>query len=81
MCTECFNESEHKNHNYRISTTDGNGFCDCGDPEAFLQFHKCRTHEEASKNEKSAHDVARSFPEDLQRRVKEVFRIILQYAM
>ena len=23
MCAECFNVSEHKNHNYRISTTEG----------------------------------------------------------
>ena len=57
----------------------GNGFCDCGDPEAFLQHHLCRIHEEASKNEVSAREVLESFPNDLRIRTKELFRIILQY--
>ena len=57
----------------------GNGFCDCGDPEAFLQHHLCKIHEEASKNEVSAKEVLESFPNDLRVRTKELFRIILQY--
>ena len=76
MCSECFNESEHKNHNYRMSTTDGNGFCDCGDPEAFTRFHLCKTHEEASRNGVSAKDVLETFPIDLRRRTKELLTIV-----
>ena len=78
MCSECFNESEHKNHNYKMSTTDGNGFCDCGDPEAFTRFHLCRTHEEASRNGVSAKDVLETFPIDLRRRTKELLTIVSQ---
>lgn len=80
MCTECFNVSEHRNHNYRMSTTTaGNGFCDCGDPEAFLQYHRCQIHEEAYQRGLSGQDPLESFPEDLRIRTKELFRIILHH--
>ena len=79
MCSDCFVESEHKNHNYRMSTTSGNGFCDCGDPEAFLKHHLCRIHLEASKNQKSAEDVLEAFPVDLKKRAEQLLTIILKY--
>lgn len=30
LCVECFNNSEHKNHRYRIASSNS-GYCDCGD--------------------------------------------------
>ena len=38
LCVDCFTQSEHKNHRYRMSTSEGGGYCDCGDPEAFKLF-------------------------------------------
>ena len=38
LCVDCFTHSEHKNHRYRMSTSEGGGYCDCGDSEAFKSF-------------------------------------------
>ena len=76
MCPECFNVSEHRNHNYKISTTEGNGFCDCGDPEAFTNFYMCKTHEELSKKEVSPEEVLASFPPDILVRSRELIKIV-----
>ena len=38
LCVDCFTNSEHKNHRYRMSTSEGGGYCDCGDVEAFKFF-------------------------------------------
>ena len=76
MCPECFNVSEHRNHNYKISTTEGNGFCDCGDPEAFTNFYMCKTHEELSKKEVSPEEVLATFPQDILVRSREVIKIV-----
>ena len=81
MCSECFNVSEHKNHNYRIATTDGNGFCDCGDPEAFTKFYMCKIHEELAKKEVSPEEVLESFPEDLRIRTQELLKIVRIYTL
>ncbi|VDP16726.1 unnamed protein product [Soboliphyme baturini] len=41
LCYECFSNSEHKNHKYRISTSSGSGYCDCGDKEAWKADPLC----------------------------------------
>lgn len=30
-CVDCFKNSSHRNHRYKISMSNGGGFCDCGD--------------------------------------------------
>ena len=81
MCSECFNQSEHKNHNYRMNTTSGNGFCDCGDPEAFANFHQCRFHQQAAQNEISAKDVLATFPDDVRQRAQEILGVVIEYVI
>jgi BMFP domain-containing protein YqiC len=44
VCIDCFHKSAHKDHNYRMSNTDGGGCCDCGDIEAWKQYPACSDH-------------------------------------
>ena len=44
MCAQCFEESEHVNHNYRMFQSSGGGTCDCGDNEAWTNAHACVKH-------------------------------------
>ncbi|KAL7667676.1 hypothetical protein ACOME3_010510 [Neoechinorhynchus agilis] len=45
FCTECFVNSAHRYHRYRVQQSDGGGFCDCGDDEAWTSFPNCSIHE------------------------------------
>lgn len=45
VCIDCFHKSAHKDHNYRMSNTDGGGCCDCGDHEAWRQHPACSDHQ------------------------------------
>lgn len=44
VCIDCFHKGAHKDHNYRMSNSDGGGCCDCGDPEAWKQNYACTDH-------------------------------------
>lgn len=44
ICIDCFHKSAHKDHNYRMSNSDGGGCCDCGDTEAWKQHYACANH-------------------------------------
>jgi hypothetical protein len=45
LCVECFRASEHRTHNYSMTTSAGGGCCDCGDAEAWTNFPCCKTHD------------------------------------
>ncbi|KAI0987126.1 hypothetical protein GJ496_006587 [Pomphorhynchus laevis] len=44
LCSECFMHSEHRNHSYRMASSGGGGFCDCGDVESWVSFPHCSIH-------------------------------------
>lgn len=44
VCIDCFHKSAHKDHNYRMSNSEGGGCCDCGDVEAWKQNYACTDH-------------------------------------
>ncbi len=44
LCVDCFKNSEHRHHRYKISTSCGGGYCDCGDVEAFSNYAHCSVH-------------------------------------
>uniref|UniRef100_A0A7N9B1R9 E3 ubiquitin-protein ligase n=1 Tax=Mastacembelus armatus TaxID=205130 RepID=A0A7N9B1R9_9TELE len=44
LCMQCFLGSVHKNHRYRMTTSGGGGFCDCGDAEAWKRGPYCQKH-------------------------------------
>ncbi|VDO89529.1 unnamed protein product [Heligmosomoides polygyrus] len=45
MCHECFHLSEHKAHKYKMHTSTGAGYCDCGDKDAWRSGYACKLHE------------------------------------
>uniref|UniRef100_A0A452U648 E3 ubiquitin-protein ligase n=1 Tax=Ursus maritimus TaxID=29073 RepID=A0A452U648_URSMA len=45
LCMECFLGSIHRDHRYRMTTSGGGGFCDCGDTEAWKEGPYCQKHE------------------------------------
>lgn len=45
LCVGCFKQSAHRFHKYRMSTSSGGGCCDCGDEEAWKNYHYCDEHE------------------------------------
>nr|XP_004660942.1 E3 ubiquitin-protein ligase UBR1 isoform X1 [Jaculus jaculus] len=45
LCMDCFQNSAHKNHRYKMHTSTGGGFCDCGDTEAWKTGPFCINHE------------------------------------
>uniref|UniRef100_A0A914H4U2 E3 ubiquitin-protein ligase n=1 Tax=Globodera rostochiensis TaxID=31243 RepID=A0A914H4U2_GLORO len=44
LCYECFINSGHVNHKYKMHTSMGGGYCDCGDKEAWSTHYACRLH-------------------------------------
>jgi E3 ubiquitin-protein ligase UBR2 len=44
MCSACFENSEHRFHNYQMASSGGGGYCDCGDAEAWSSGHTCSLH-------------------------------------
>lgn len=79
LCSECFKHSEHKNHRYRMSTTEGGGYCDCGDHEAFLQHALCSKHSAMNVDQISSGEVLKTFPEEIKNRTRKLFHEIIQY--
>ncbi|XP_068608567.1 E3 ubiquitin-protein ligase UBR1 [Brachionichthys hirsutus] len=45
MCMDCFQDSVHKSHRYKMHTSSGGGFCDCGDVEAWKIGPCCSKHD------------------------------------
>ena len=70
LCVNCFKESEHRFHRYKMSTSSGGGYCDCGDSEAWSQFVHCSTHVLGTQHENT--DPLAKLPIDIQVRVKQV---------
>ena len=69
-------KSNSKSYFFRIATTDGNGFCDCGDPEAFTAHYMCQIHEELAKKEVTPEDVLATFPDDVKIRAGALIKIV-----
>ncbi|KAK6056854.1 ATP-dependent Clp protease adaptor protein ClpS [Cooperia oncophora] len=75
MCHECFHLSEHKAHKYKMHTSTGAGYCDCGDKDAWRSGYACKIHE----NDESI-TVPFSLPESLEMRLRGLACLILQYS-
>lgn len=76
LCAFCFKNSVHQHHKYKMHTSQGNGRCDCGDVEAWSSGPFCDTHKETKKKHD---DESNAFPDDIARRARVVFEIVLAY--
>lgn len=79
MCDECFHSSNHKNHRYRMATSDGGGYCDCGDLEAFRQDATCEKHMHLADNQLTKDELMDFFPQDVIERTKMILTQVLKY--
>ncbi|XP_077410578.1 E3 ubiquitin-protein ligase UBR2 isoform X2 [Vanacampus margaritifer] len=80
LCMRCFLGSVHKDHRYRMTTSGGGGFCDCGDTEAWKKGPYCQKHT-LTANKDSEEDPAAQLPADMVVRSYSIFSIILKYAV
>ncbi|CAD5207002.1 unnamed protein product [Bursaphelenchus okinawaensis] len=76
LCYDCFKNSAHVNHKYKMHPTSGNGYCDCGDPEAFLNDPVCKLHL-PSQEEKD--NLDKQLPKDLHTRLHSLVLICLKF--
>lgn len=44
LCVNCFKQSAHRHHKYKMGTSGGGGCCDCGDTEAWKFDPHCDGH-------------------------------------
>lgn len=80
LCINCFQQSVHKKHRYRMSISGGGGYCDCGDPEAWKSEPHCETHGKGTGMEEEQNRLD-SLPCDLIGRAEALFVATLQYAV
>ncbi|XP_075470396.1 E3 ubiquitin-protein ligase UBR1 isoform X2 [Ascaphus truei] len=73
LCMECFQGSIHKNHRYKMHTSMGGGFCDCGDAEAWKTGPYCKGHEPGSSA------IAKELNEELMAQTRKVFPLVIRY--
>lgn len=77
LCVDCFKTSVHRNHRYKMSTSGGGGYCDCGDVEAWKREAYCQRHNQ-SNADRAAKNLDR-LPVDLVARVKLALQTVLKY--
>ncbi|KAK4308495.1 hypothetical protein Pmani_019811 [Petrolisthes manimaculis] len=79
LCADCFKNSAHSKHRYKISTSSGGGYCDCGDREAWKADVFCDVHVKGQNAQQSQNPLEK-IPSDLVERVHVIFDCILSYA-
>lgn len=76
LCIDCFQKSAHKSHRYKMNTSGGGGYCDCGDEEAWKQEPFCELHShDATQPQQNPLD---NLPEDMKARAVMLFRLLLK---
>uniref|UniRef100_A0A665WSZ6 E3 ubiquitin-protein ligase n=1 Tax=Echeneis naucrates TaxID=173247 RepID=A0A665WSZ6_ECHNA len=71
LCMDCFQDSVHKSHRYKMHASSGGGFCDCGDVEAWKIGPCCSKHDPGA-------DECVLEPE-LYERAEKLLRVLLHY--
>ncbi|KAI1301491.1 E3 ubiquitin-protein ligase UBR2 [Halotydeus destructor] len=80
LCVDCFKNSAHKKHKYKMSTSSGGGYCDCGDEEAWKSDPYCQVHAQgADKAESDSDAVIAKLPKGVGERFELMVRTILGY--
>uniref|UniRef100_A0A8C7F265 E3 ubiquitin-protein ligase n=1 Tax=Oncorhynchus kisutch TaxID=8019 RepID=A0A8C7F265_ONCKI len=80
LCMQCFLGSVHKEHRYRMTTSGGGGFCDCGDTEAWKKGPYCQKHE-PNISDSCQEDPLAHLSTDMIARCYNVFSVVLKYAV
>uniref|UniRef100_A0A2P2HWE1 E3 ubiquitin-protein ligase n=1 Tax=Hirondellea gigas TaxID=1518452 RepID=A0A2P2HWE1_9CRUS len=79
LCSDCFKSSSHTKHRYKMSTSSGGGYCDCGDTEAWRSDAFCEVHAKGlAEAEQPTHKI---LDEELVNRIRLVMETIIEYAI
>ncbi|KAI0239315.1 E3 ubiquitin-protein ligase UBR2 [Lamellibrachia satsuma] len=78
LCIECFQNSAHKTHRYKMNTSGGGGYCDCGDVEAWKTEPFCNVHKKGVETQKK--NPVDNLPAALRQRACQLFRVAVEYA-
>uniref|UniRef100_A0A5F8GZ53 E3 ubiquitin-protein ligase n=1 Tax=Monodelphis domestica TaxID=13616 RepID=A0A5F8GZ53_MONDO len=81
LCMECFLGSIHREHRYRMTTSGGGGFCDCGDTEAWKEGPYCTKHDLNTSETEEEEDPLVHLTEDMIARTYNIFAIMFRYAV
>lgn len=76
LCVDCFKQSAHRNHKYKMGTSSGGGCCDCGDTEAWKKEPFCKVHLAGIRSKESSEN---KLPEDIAERTVATFKAVLKY--
>ncbi|XP_062910214.1 E3 ubiquitin-protein ligase UBR1 isoform X1 [Mobula hypostoma] len=77
LCMDCFQNSVHRNHRYKMNSSPGGGFCDCGDIEAWKTGPTCIKHERSPSED--IKNPASQLPVGVAERAQDLFTIIFMY--
>ncbi|XP_055371504.1 E3 ubiquitin-protein ligase UBR1 [Condylostylus longicornis] len=78
LCVNCFKQSAHRFHKYKMSHSGGGGCCDCGDEEAWKKDYYCEEHAKGKESESSDSTLITS---RMKERCEIAFRAILMYSI
>ncbi|XP_010765338.1 E3 ubiquitin-protein ligase UBR1 [Notothenia coriiceps] len=77
LCMDCFQDSVHKTHRYKMHASSGGGFCDCGDVEAWKIGPCCSKHDPGADTAMVTDECG--VEPELYERAERLFRILLDY--
>uniref|UniRef100_A0A1A8DB74 E3 ubiquitin-protein ligase n=1 Tax=Nothobranchius kadleci TaxID=1051664 RepID=A0A1A8DB74_NOTKA len=77
FCMDCFQDSVHKGHRYKMHASSGGGFCDCGDVEAWKIGPCCSKHDPGAAVAMVTDDCV--LQPQLYERAEQLFRVLLCY--
>ncbi|XP_058471362.1 E3 ubiquitin-protein ligase UBR1 isoform X1 [Solea solea] len=77
LCMDCFQDSVHKTHRYKMHASSGGGFCDCGDIEAWKIGPCCSKHDPGAVAAMVTDECV--LEPELCDRAEQLFRVLLQY--
>lgn len=78
LCMDCFQNSVHKNHRYKMHTSTGGGFCDCGDIEAWKTGPFCISHEPGAAAT-TKENLRCSLNEEVIAQARKMFPSVIKY--
>uniref|UniRef100_A0A8P4KKJ6 E3 ubiquitin-protein ligase n=1 Tax=Dicentrarchus labrax TaxID=13489 RepID=A0A8P4KKJ6_DICLA len=77
LCMDCFQDSVHKSHRYKMHASSGGGFCDCGDVEAWKIGPCCSKHDPGAATAMVTDECL--LEPELYERAEKLFRVLLHY--
>nr|XP_056707151.1 E3 ubiquitin-protein ligase UBR1 [Euleptes europaea] len=80
LCVDCFQNSVHKNHRYKMNTSTGGGFCDCGDTEAWKAGPLCTNHEPGATGAMKENSECQ-LNEELMAQARNIFPSVINYVV